>query len=192
MEYIRDTERRNRVRYALFKCPYCGKIVERRFYNGLKQKSCGCRKYRFKHKETGTRLYRIWANIKQRCNNPGCPDYKYYGAKGVKMCKEWELSYETFRDWALANGYREDLTIDRINNSKGYYPDNCRWIPASENTRISSSSRSRPWAKFSPDEIRKIRNLAKEISQYKIAKIFNVSPKIIWKIVHRKTYRWVK
>lgn len=90
------------------------------------------------HGEAGTRLYRIWGNMKTRCEYPGAINYSYYGGKGVTVCAEWSQSYETFRDWALVNGYDEDLTIDRINGDKGYSPDNCRWSTMTSQARNKS------------------------------------------------------
>ena len=80
------------------------------------------------HGESRTRLYRIWRNIKSRCYNPKFPRYVDYGARGIAMCAEWETSYERFRDWAIENGYRSDLFIDRKDNDGNYGPDNCRWV----------------------------------------------------------------
>lgn len=80
-----------------------------------------------------TRLYSIWCGMKQRCENPNRDAYPLYGGKGVTVCDEWQ-DYHEFRRWAQQAGYRDDLTIDRIDPSKGYYPENCRWITQSENT----------------------------------------------------------
>ncbi len=90
------------------------------------------------HGETDTRLYRIWRGIHARCENPKRWAYKYYGARGVTVCKEWHR-YEAFRNWALANGYADDLTIDRIDNRRGYSPDNCRWSTRLTQSRNRSS-----------------------------------------------------
>ena len=80
------------------------------------------------HGETGTRLYKIWKNMKYRCSNPKWPPYKWYGAKGIKVCEEWEQSYTAFRDWALSNGYQDYLELDRIDPNGNYEPSNCRWV----------------------------------------------------------------
>lgn len=83
------------------------------------------------------KLYRVWKNMKQRCTNPNREDYKYYGDNGINVCEEWQ-EYAIFEKWALNNGYKKELTIDRKNTNKGYYPDNCRWVSRevqSRNTR---------------------------------------------------------
>ena len=82
--------------------------------------------FKVTHGDHGTRLYRIWKNMKYRCNNPNSPAYEDYGGRGISVCDEWQ-SYVGFREWAIANGYNDHLTIDRKENNKGYCPDNCRW-----------------------------------------------------------------
>lgn len=94
-------------------------------------KSCGClgRECRDQttHGESHTRLNNIWYGMKARCLNPNSDAYSNYGGRGIDICDEWVHDYVSFRDWALSNGYADDLTLDRINVNLGYYPDNCRW-----------------------------------------------------------------
>ena len=86
------------------------------------------------------RLYRIWLNMKQRCNNPNNKDYAHYGNRGIKVCTEWENSFDSFRDWAIENGYAAELTLDRKNNDRGYCPDNCRWATRKEQVNNRSNN----------------------------------------------------
>lgn len=81
-----------------------------------------------------TRLYGIWVRMRQRCSDPNCTDYDRYGGRGVRVCREWD-SFSAFHAWATANGYRDDLTIDRIDPDGNYEPINCRWIPPAAQAR---------------------------------------------------------
>lgn len=109
--------------------------------------SCGClwkevvpeknKEKNTRHGETHTKLHRTWVNMRYRCNNPNCWQYKDYGGRGISVCEDWEL-YEAFRDWAIASGYSDDLSIDRIDVDGNYEPSNCRWVgmkTQSNNTR---------------------------------------------------------
>lgn len=72
------------------------------------------------------RIYMIWFDMKRRCNQPQNKRFNRYGGRGIKVCDEW-LNFQSFFDWSLANGYKDDLTIDRVNKDGDYGPDNCRW-----------------------------------------------------------------
>lgn len=86
---------------------------------------------------SGTRLYNILQGMKTRCNNPNDQHYQNYGGKGIKVCEEWsgKDGAQNFTDWALANGYAENLTIDRKDSNGDYCPENCQWITRGENAR---------------------------------------------------------
>jgi len=127
-------------RRALVRCD-CGteKWIQLAAARSNHTKSCGCLTHgRPQHGGTGTRLHRAWVNMRQRTSNPNKRDWKWYGAKGVAVCREW-TEFPAFRDWALANGYADNLTIDRIDSSGDYEPSNCQWITHAENVRRSNA-----------------------------------------------------
>lgn len=92
-----------------------------------------------KHGGYGTSLYGVWNSMKQRCNNPSVKTYRYYGGKGIKVFPKWG-QFESFRDWAIDNGYEEGLTLDRINSNEDYEPSNCRWVTLAEQQRNKSNN----------------------------------------------------
>lgn len=122
----------------------CGTVKEIRrscLVKGM-TKSCGCYKHdcavahgtqmMTKHGWYGTRLYGIWRGAIDRCENPKTEQYHNYGGRGIKICQEWRESPQAFCEWAMANGYADNLTLDRIDSNGDYEPSNCRWITMSE------------------------------------------------------------
>lgn len=92
------------------------------------------------HGFSNTRLYTTWCGMKARCNNPNEKVYKYYGGKGIKLATEWENDFLQFRQWALQNGYSDNLTIERIDVSGNYCPENCKWITKIEQQKNKTTT----------------------------------------------------
>lgn len=108
--------------------------------------SCGCYNSEVaserekEHGQSGTRLYNIWHDMIYRCYNGNHRSYKDYGGKGIIVCNEWKDDFEAFRNWAIENGYKENLSIDRIDSDKNYCPENCRW--ATDIQQANNTSRN--------------------------------------------------
>jgi len=96
-----------------------------------------------KHGMADTKLYLVWVSMRNRCSNPRHRAYRHYGARGITVCPEWQGDFMPFYRWAIANGYRDGLEIDRIDNSDGgqYSPSNCRFVTAKENDRNKRNNR---------------------------------------------------
>ena len=84
---------------------------------------------------TRTRLYRIWNCMHNRCYRKSYHAFNHYGGRGIEVCDEWLHDFQAFYDWAIANGYGDDLSIDRIDPNKNYSPDNCRWVTMAEQNK---------------------------------------------------------
>ena len=145
---IEKTEpgKRGQTRW-IFKCE-CGntRIVDAIDVKKGKTKSCGCLqplmaiKTHTVHGMCGTRIYTTYDDMKQRCRNKNHKNFANYGGRGITVCDEWVNSPQAFFEWALANGYTDELTIDRIENNKGYCPSNCRWATMTEQSRNKRSN----------------------------------------------------
>ena len=145
--------------YWKCKCD-CGNIAIVEAYK-LKMrhtKACGCLgeynrkhlyKYSIKHQMMNTRLYRTWQNMKRRCDTPSTNSYKNNVGRGIKVCNEWKNDFISFYNWAMANGYRDDLTIDRIDVNGNYEPSNCRWATSKEQ---SNNKRNNYYIEFNGEK----------------------------------------
>ena len=142
LEVIGVHDTGSRKTYYVCQCD-CGniKVVRADALISGATKSCGCIKKEqdkanltanHSHKMSGTRIYETWQDMKRRCYNKQNARYDRYGGRGITICEEWLNNFQSFYDWAINNGYSDDLTIDRIDNDGNYEPSNCRWSTAKE------------------------------------------------------------
>ena len=129
----------NAGKEALCRCD-CGttKNVSKATLRNGSSTCCGCRKV--KHGMDGAKVYRLWCHMRERCQSPKHKHYHSYGGRGITVCDEWQDAKE-FMEWAISNGYREGLTIDRKNVNLGYSPDNCQFITIGEQQANKRNSR---------------------------------------------------
>ena len=135
-------------RYGLYKCGLCGNKFKASTYdiNRGYIKSCGCKKLLSQSQSlSNTKLYEVWGAIKNRTLNPKHKHYNDYGGRGITICEEWKNDFMSFYNWAMSNGYSDELSIDRIDNDGNYCPENCRWttrIIQSRNQRMQKNNKT--------------------------------------------------
>ena len=149
IEFLNEKDKYGHYLYK-GKCKICGYETVRPFShfsapsaitNNCKHLDRNGNYYNFnKYNWSNERIGSIFNGIKDRCYNKNNKSYKWYGEKGVKVCKEWIDNPKLFENWALSNGYKDDLTIDRIDENKDYCPENCRWVTNINNAKYKSST----------------------------------------------------
>jgi len=195
VKLLTRTEKKKGKWYGLYLCPSCNKEVELRIdtvITHIKKKdypklcsACNNKlagQKRIKHGDIDTRLYSIWCNMNSRTS-----DYSIHTAyKNINVCNEWK-SFIIFKEWAIANGYTDDLTIDRIDPNKDYTPKNCRWLSLSENSaRANRRGEPNSRAKIPLEEIPTIITLSKTMTHTKIAEKYGVARTTITAIINSK------
>ncbi|WP_428743215.1 hypothetical protein [Tenacibaculum sp.] len=180
-------------RIILVECPVCKNPFKSRPGNLLRKNSKSCKDCAnnsigqkvSKHKKCSHPLYFCWHDLKNRCNNQNYKHYNRYGGRGIKVCSEWENDFIEFYKWAIKNGWKKGLQIDRINNDLGYFPKNCRFVKPVKNVRNSTI------VKLDYDTVLEIKELIinTDLSDNQISKKYNVSRSTIYDIRNRKTWK---
>lgn len=194
-EYHRKDGQKEFSYFYKLKCD-CGNIIIREKKNLARGfiKSCGClakevsSKMLITHGKTNTRLFNIWQSMKIRCFVKTEKVYQNYGARGITVCNEWKDDFMSFYNWAINNGYKKDLSIDRIDNNGNYEPNNCRWVDAKvqarntrQNINITYNGKTQcisAWA----EEL----NIKKEILYWRFKKNWNIEKIFTTPIRHKR------
>ncbi len=173
------------VRRALIECKECKRVYEADPHKLKYRKHCGCLKknvIKCIFAAQYPRLAQTFRHMIGRCYNQKNKDFYNYGAIGIKVCDEWVNDRNTFCKWALENGYKDDLSIDRIDGGKGYFPDNCRWANAKEQGR---NTKRNVLTMGLAEEIR-----GSNMTQVELSKKYKVSLSTIWLVINNRI--WIK
>jgi hypothetical protein len=164
---------RGKAYLNMYECAACGSVMVKSSAAVKSRPRCqDCPSLR-SHNMTYHPIYRVWTNMKQRCFNKDAYNYHSYGGRGITVCDEW-LDSSKFIVWSLENGWSKGLQIDRIDNSRGYSPDNCRWVKSRTNCRNRRSTKLSP---ESAESIRAARASGRKLSD--IANEFGVSQALV-------------
>lgn len=127
------------------KCTQCGWEADMQKHHIIKATTCthigiNGQYKQYDYEWNNKRLCAIFKDMKGRCYNPNVKSYRWYGARGIQVCDEWLNNPKAFEEWALANGYTDDLTINRKNENKNYCPENCEWVTLEYNSKYKSTT----------------------------------------------------
>lgn len=178
-------------------CGRCGKTRQIKFINGsgASDRCSDCSRelnpgpsgppHNKRHGLSGTRIHDTWQHIRVRCSDRAVGNAKKnYFDRGIRVCKEWENRFESFYEWAMANGYSDDLQIDRKDNNGDYTPENCHWTTSRVNNRNKRN------IKLNPDHVRAMRKASSEgRSMYRLAKDYGMSPAAAALAIKGKTWK---
>jgi hypothetical protein len=180
---------KHKKRYVEVECILCGKKYQGQYAAfKTRDKVCKCESLKGKvqvkwSNPARDRILKIRAGMIYRCHNEKCSNYVSYGARGIYVCSEWLESQEAFYNWSLNNGYKDNLTIERINNDKGYCPENCTWAPRIAQARNKKNT-------LSVDKVKEIKALLnKGLSYQKIANMVGTKKGRVAYISSGKTWK---
>lgn len=131
------------------------------------------------------RLYTVWRNMRSRCYYTSLPCYRNYGGRGIRVCPEWS-DFDVFREWAIENGYRNGLTLDRRDNDGNYSSMNCRWVGVSDQAKNRRPGMNGHF-KLSEQHAREIKH--SELSLSVLALRYGVCHKTVWNIKNEKSWK---
>lgn len=183
---FRNNTKSKTEKRGLFLCAGCNQTVIKRMDAGLKANSCGClwpKKRKVKHGKSGSVLYQKWAAMKARCCLKSNKSYLNYGGRGIIVCDAWH-EFLNFKIWAEKNGYKDFLSIERINNDGNYCPSNCTFIT------MAKQQRNRQDTKLNTTKVKIIRWLWDEtnLTQRQIGVFYDVSAKYVSKVIRNKVW----
>lgn len=171
LQVLYDSGERSSTGNIIWTCKCdCGAITKVKGSHLLEGsiKSCGCEQHPQTHGMTDSRLYHIWCTMKARCCRESSHKYDNYGKRGIQICDDWKNDFTKFYQWAIENGYSDELSIDRIDNDGDYCPENCRWA-----TRIQQANNTRTNRFVNID--------GKSGTIAEMARLYEISPKLIYK-----------
>jgi hypothetical protein len=176
------------VRWATVECKECKRVYDVDPNKLQYRKHCGCMKkgtIATKYKKSHPQLAQAILHMKSRCYNKNNQDYYNYGARGITVCDEWLHDSNKFCEWSLANGFESNkgLSIDRIDSSKGYFPENCRWTNATEQSRNTRRT------KLTWETASQLRIDSKTMNYDELANKYNVSKSTVWAVIAYKVWR---